>query len=632
MADDNSGKTLKSNEIARLLLGTDGSGALPTTQQELQSNPLLMHKKGHKKATAASSASSLAGGISSSIGGLEADVSQLSAAQASQLLKYGHGQGKLASQSHVAGANRGVRHRRQVKRNYHALLEEIQDKGEETVIQARDEDFHDKERQGDSSKTIQYDENDNENEDKDDFVVKRIRYKKESEKRANNIESSAAVTVTTSRTNDHLSESACEGSDTDDSVIRRRRNRRRRSMSHSSSSRTGSDDDSTVSGRRSRRNRRSDSTSESDSGSSDDENDERMARNNAARAIMRQRRNEIREIDQGQQEHGNITPTSHEVQRKRETDVKTNVEEAIIKPVPVLANAANTLQRVRSNSSSSHSSSSSESSESSSSSSSSDSSPSPVVMSKPLFVPKHKRQNQNQELLLKQQKEEKLMLLKEQEEKRILESRAMVAEIVTNEQSAKHALEGILGDQNEFMETGGTTLPPPDDKDVTSEVDKMKERENWEVRELLRVLRDFEEFLEEQNEKRELERRRNMTDEERLKEDIEAGRYKRPGEQRSKKQDGVHLQRYFHRGAFYMDEDTLKDKNDVRNRAAEYAKAATGDDKFGKKNMPKVMQVKKFGFAGYSTKYKGLAKEDTSEKNGLGYLPVQNKRGPDTKH
>eukprot|EP00957_Ditylum_brightwellii_P046845 3555619-Ditylum_brightwellii.AAC.1 len=37
--------------------------------------------------------------------------------------------------------------------------------------------------------------------------------------------------------------------------------------------------------------------------------------------------------------------------------------------------------------------------------------------------------------------------------------------------------------------------------------------------------------------------------------------------------------------------------------------------------MPEVMQVKKFGFAGYSTKYKGLAKEDTTDKS-MDYVPL----------
>jgi hypothetical protein len=45
-----------------------------------------------------------------------------------------------------------------------------------------------------------------------------------------------------------------------------------------------------------------------------------------------------------------------------------------------------------------------------------------------------------------------------------------------------------------------------------------------------------------------------------------------------------------------------------------YARAAMGKDKIDKQNLPKVMQVKKFGFVRQNTKYKGCAKEDTTDK------------------
>mmetsp|Transcript_25826 Transcript_25826/g.46793 ORF Transcript_25826/g.46793 Transcript_25826/m.46793 type:complete len:187 (+) Transcript_25826:470-1030(+) len=171
-------------------------------------------------------------------------------------------------------------------------------------------------------------------------------------------------------------------------------------------------------------------------------------------------------------------------------------------------------------------------------------------------------------------------------------------------------------------ETGGEFLSVPDDTDPTEESpDKVQvEREAWEVRELIRILRDVDDALAIEKERKELGRRRALTDEKRLEEDRRSGRYRAPGETRRAggKKDGEnnYLQRFHHRGAFYMDEDTLQDagKDDVRHRATEYSRAATGEDKIDKSALPEVMQVKRFGLAGYSTKYKGLAKEDTTDR------------------
>ena len=59
---------------------------------------------------------------------------------------------------------------------------------------------------------------------------------------------------------------------------------------------------------------------------------------------------------------------------------------------------------------------------------------------------------------------------------------------------------------------------------------------------------------------------------------------------------------------YYMGEYTT---DDVRHRAAEYSRAATGEDKIDKSALPEVMQVKNFGFAGWSL---GLAKDDSTDK------------------
>ena len=105
----------------------------------------------------------------------------------------------------------------------------------------------------------------------------------------------------------------------------------------------------------------------------------------------------------------------------------------------------------------------------------------------------------------------------------------------------------------------------------------------------------------------ETERRRNMTDEERRREDaelIKKGLKKDPNGVKSKIK---FMQKYYHKGAFYMDDESLE-VNDPRKK--EYNEP-TLEDKFDKTMLPKVMQVKKFGFIG-RTKWTHLVNEDTT--------------------
>eukprot|EP00571_Detonula_confervacea_P013741 CAMPEP_0172298734 /NCGR_PEP_ID=MMETSP1058-20130122/1252_1 /TAXON_ID=83371 /ORGANISM="Detonula confervacea, Strain CCMP 353" /LENGTH=649 /DNA_ID=CAMNT_0013008023 /DNA_START=34 /DNA_END=1983 /DNA_ORIENTATION=- len=299
-------------------------------------------------------------------------------------------------------------------------------------------------------------------------------------------------------------------------------------------------------------------------------------------------------------------------------------------------------RRARSDSSSSSngSSSSSESSSSSDDSSSEDShqnSTLPMSIPKPLFIPKSKRGTVAKIEAEQQKLEEAEQRRAKEAEKRAVQSRALVAETVSSAGKAgvSHDNEG---DEFDTGEAGGEFIHVPDDTDPTEETPEkvLAERDAWEVRELIRILRDVDEALEREKERKELGRRRALTDGERLEEDKRSGRYRAPGEARRRQRqdandgkggDNNYLQRFHHRGAFYMDEDTLQNagENDVRHRAAEYSRAATGEDKINKSALPEVMQVKNFGFAG-STKYKGLAKEDTTDRK-MDFLPIRGKGG-----
>jgi microfibrillar-associated protein 1 len=121
----------------------------------------------------------------------------------------------------------------------------------------------------------------------------------------------------------------------------------------------------------------------------------------------------------------------------------------------------------------------------------------------------------------------------------------------------------------------------------------------------LRVKRDRDERTKFLQEKNEILRRRAMTEEERQAEDEKLG-----ADHNSKKQQVAYnfMQKYYHKGAFYMDETEMDDK-DVRKREMD---GATLEDKFDKQALPKVMQVKKFGFSG-QTKYTHLKDQDTTD-------------------
>lgn len=115
-----------------------------------------------------------------------------------------------------------------------------------------------------------------------------------------------------------------------------------------------------------------------------------------------------------------------------------------------------------------------------------------------------------------------------------------------------------------------------------------------------------------EKERIETERIRNLTEEERRQE-----ARVNPRELTNKAAKGKYkfLQKYYHRGAFFLDRDDDIYKRDFS--------SATLEDHFDKTILPKVMQVKNFGRCG-RTKYTHLVDQDTTQFDSPWYSDTSN--------
>lgn len=139
---------------------------------------------------------------------------------------------------------------------------------------------------------------------------------------------------------------------------------------------------------------------------------------------------------------------------------------------------------------------------------------------------------------------------------------------------------------------------PGKEIDDTDGKDPEEEFEAWRMRELMRLKRDKEAERQREEERLEIERRRAMPEEQRLKEDLERAQKLRD---EKPKGNGVFLQKYWHKGAFYQDAEELK-RTDLSGATESQVDVSL---------LPKIMQVKNFGKRS-RTKYTHLKDEDTT--------------------
>ncbi|KAE8660047.1 hypothetical protein F3Y22_tig00116959pilonHSYRG00529 [Hibiscus syriacus] len=218
-----------------------------------------------------------------------------------------------------------------------------------------------------------------------------------------------------------------------------------------------------------------------------------------------------------------------------------------------------------------------------------------IAMAKAVFVPKSERETIAERKRLEAEEQAMEEAEKRKLEHRKIETRQLVVEKIREDAEIQRNME---------LEAN------IEDVDTDDEVNEAEEYEAWKAREIARIKRDRDEREAMIKEREEIEKLRNMTEEERLE-----WERKNPKPAPPPKQKWKFMQKYYHKGAFFQsDADDPAATAGAHNIYHRDFSAPTGDDKMDKTILPKVMQVKHFGRSG-RTKYTHLVNEDTTDWN-----------------
>lgn len=183
--------------------------------------------------------------------------------------------------------------------------------------------------------------------------------------------------------------------------------------------------------------------------------------------------------------------------------------------------------------------------------------------------------------------------------RRIAETDTLIADKIQRDARARAAGKKAWDDDDD--------LAPESQVDDTDNLDPAAEHQAWRLRELTRLKRDREAMIARETEIEELERRRNLTAEDREKEDKQFLSKQKEDRDEGRGQSG-YLARYHHKGAFFQDDDAAEV---LKRRDIMGAKFV--DDVSDKSALPEYMRIRdmtKLGKKG-RTRYKDLRSEDT---------------------